>query len=92
MEGEIISIAPFARVIGGVITWGGFLLALGMMGSMISHGVSLALTELLIHLVKRNDWAGVEKITRWLGNGEDINAELQAIIEKIGKGDKSKRN
>ena len=83
MESEIINFTPFAKVIGAVVTWGGFLLALGMFSSMISHGFSLAITEILIHLSKRSDWAGIERITRWLGNGEDVKDELREILRKI---------
>jgi len=74
----IPSMAPWVGVIGSCLGWIFFLFALGMIKSFISHGVSIAIADFLL---KNSGDETREKMIRWLGNKDEILAEIKRIRE-----------
>ncbi len=74
------NVAPFVGVLGSIIGWSFFLIALGMFKNFISHGFSIALAEFLF---KHATPEIREKIARWFGNGDLILQQLQELDAKL---------
>ena len=76
---------PFVGILGQLITWSFFLVALAMFKNFITHGLSLAIAEFLL---KIDDDRVRDKMCRWFVNGELVLERLKMLDEKLDSGDK----
>ena len=76
---------PFVGILGQLIGWSFFLVALAMFKNFISHGLSLAIAEFLL---KIDDDRVRDKMCRWFANGETILTTLKELDNKLDSTDK----
>ncbi len=79
----VVSVGPWLGVITTVIMWTGFLITLALLKGFISFGANIAIAEFM--LGKGADTTTREKICRWFGNGEEIEAVLRDMDEKMSR-------
>jgi hypothetical protein len=77
-----IDVGPFLAILGQVIGWTFFLIALAMFKNFISHGFSMAIGEFLL---KINDNDLRERLCKWFGNSDVILDHLKEMDKKLAK-------
>ena len=80
-EQAVVDMSPWVKVIGSIVGWFFFTIVLGMLGSFIRHGFSIALANFLIHGCDSDQR---EKLVRWLAKPEIVLKELKEIDKKLG--------
>lgn len=77
-----VSAIPYISVITTSIMWFGLIIMICLLKNFFVQGVSLAVAEWLLRLSSPEHQ---QKVCRWLANGDEVMAYLQALSEKENK-------
>jgi len=77
-----VDIGPIVSIITLFIGCSTLLIALSMLKSFITHGISIAIAEFFL---RSKDMDQIETMCRWFADGEEIAEHVREVKEKMGK-------